>query len=112
MENKQSADEFPSDPIKLKEACERYEKILASSGSKDFFQTGFFDVDKLQEILAANQSKHVKVYYGIDERDKHFLFIAPTQADGRARDDVHITAALCCCQHPPCPLEQSDRFAE
>ncbi|MVM41191.1 hypothetical protein GO730_31680 [Spirosoma sp. HMF3257] len=110
MENKEN-DPYPTDPIKLKEACERYEKMLDSAGLKNFFRTGFFDVTGLEKILEANQSKHVKVYYGIDEKDRHFLFMAPTQPDGRAREDIDLTEAECCCQHPPCPLDQSDRYA-
>ncbi|GAB4056214.1 hypothetical protein [Spirosoma foliorum] len=105
-------DPYPTDPIKLKEACERYEKLLAESGLTKFFQTGYFDVTGIQKILAENQSDHIKVYYGIDEKDRHFLFIAPTQPDGRAREDTDLTEAECCCQRPPCPLELSDRYAD
>ncbi|GAB3960858.1 hypothetical protein GCM10028805_59110 [Spirosoma harenae] len=111
MEAKEKED-FPTDPKKLKEACERHQKNLASAKSGDFIKTGFFDIDKLQEVINLTQSKHVKVYYGVDEQDKHFLFIAPTREDGRARDDNDTTAALCCCQSPPCPPPETDRFAE
>ncbi len=104
-------DDFPTDPAKLREACERHSKLVADTKVNKTFQTGYFDVDKLEEVIRASQSKHVKVYYGIDERNKHFLFIAPTQEDGSARDDIDTTAALCCCQTPPCPRDQSDRFA-
>ncbi|QDK81835.1 hypothetical protein EXU85_25780 [Spirosoma sp. KCTC 42546] len=105
-------DEFPTDPVKLKEACERYEKLLTDLKLTNFFRRDFFDVADLKKILEANQSEHVKVYYGIDEQNRHFLFLAPTQEDGRARDDIDTTAALCCCQRPPCPLEKSDRYAD
>ncbi|MVM31004.1 hypothetical protein GO755_13270 [Spirosoma sp. HMF4905] len=111
MADIENDDPYPTDPIKLREACERYEKMLASAGLTNFFQTGFFDVTGLEKILSENQSKHVKVYYGIDEKGRHFLFLAPTQEDGRARDDVNTTEALCCCQVPPCPLDQGDRYA-
>jgi hypothetical protein len=111
MENKQTEDSYPKDPVKLKEACDRYQKHLEANGLTDSFQKDFFDVDDIKAVLAENKSRHVKVYYGIDEKNRHFLFLAPTQEDGRARDDVDTTGAICCCERPPCPLELSDRYA-
>ena len=103
---------YPTDPIKLKEACERYENILVSAGLTDFFRVDFFDIDELKKIMDLCQSEHVKVYYAVDEANRHFLFAAPTQANGQARTDIDSTVALCCCQRPPCPPEDSDRYVD
>lgn len=103
---------YPTAPKELKEACDRYKIVLDSAGLNKFVRTGFFDVDKLKELIEENQSNHVKVYYAIDEVGDHFLFLAPTQADGRAREDVDTTVSLCCCTRPPCPNDLSDRYAD
>ena len=101
---------YPTDPIKLKEACERYDQLLAEKDLQGFYRVDFFDVAEIRAILDLCQSEHAKIYYGIDETGRHFLFMAPTQADGRARDDVDTTVAPCCCQIPPCPQDEDDRY--
>ena len=112
MNTTENKDPYPTDPLKLKEACERYETILTSAGLTNFFRADYFDIDELRKIMDLCQSEHVKVYYGVDERNRHFLFAAPTQADGRARTDINDTVAICCCQRPPCPAEDSDRYVD
>lgn len=112
MENTATSSGYPKDPQKLKEACDRYEALLTSIGQPTFFRTDFFDIDDLKKIIDLSQSEHVRVYYGVDENNRHFLFMAPTQPNGHARDDDDTTATICCCQSPPCPPEETDRYVD
>ncbi|RIV27110.1 hypothetical protein DYU11_01985 [Fibrisoma montanum] len=76
-----------------------------------FIRAGFFDIETLKEVIDQTQSKHIKVYCAIDEAGEHFLFLAPTQLDGRAREDTNLSLAVCCCTRPPCPDNLADRYA-
>ncbi|MFD2569922.1 hypothetical protein ACFSUS_04705 [Spirosoma soli] len=85
--------------------------MLESAGLHRFIRAGFFDVQSLKDVIEQTQSKFIKIYYAIDEKGEHFMFLAPTQADGRAREDINTTLALCCCTRPPCPDNLEDRYA-
>jgi len=105
--------EMPTSLEELRKRCARYEELLSSlqppQGNSMIRAANFTTDSVLKLVQQSPASSFIRVYYGIDERGKHLLFMAPVKQDGMLAAEEDTIYADDCCACPPrlnCPPDE------